>query len=457
VQVQPAKISRQSYELPLLKGLLDLGGSSAPDDKLYGIVATYLGLDTVAPEYDPVHARAKWVYELQWVRHTLVKRGELDGTQRGLWSITEKGRERVRDEWGAYTPPGLHIDSSSDADDATEERNSEEAQRDALSSFAQRYLPESLDAVKGQLILDDTPIHQIVTIVNASRHLIITGPPGTGKTTLAINACEQAVATNFVSGYSVTTATSDWTTFDTIGGYMPGPSGQLLFHPGVVLRSIADNNWLVIDEINRADVDKAFGPLLTVLSGQDLVLPYTSAEGIPIKIRRANGLESYHDAPGTTYFVGDNWRVIGTMNSFDKNSLFALSYAFMRRFGFVHINNMPSVALHRMIDGRVQDGHLSFELSDKVKRLIAASPRELGPAIVIDILNYLKERRADEAFFESVVAYVLPQFEGLAPDAILGFYARCLSDFGDRERQLQLRKYLTEMFDLDQKAWETGQ
>jgi MoxR-like ATPase len=376
----------------------------------------------------------------------------MDGTQRGLWSITEKGRERVRNEWNTYSPPILQQGLIADTQSITGD-----IELDAPSGFSSRYMPESWQAMKGQLIIDDTPVHQIVTIVNASRHLIITGPPGTGKTTLAINACEQAVATSFVSGYSLTTATSDWTTFDTIGGYMPSQTGQLVFHLGIVLRSIADNHWLVIDEINRADVDKAFGPLLTVLSGQDLVLPYSSDDGKPIRIRRANGLESYFDTSVATFFVGDNWRVIGTMNSFDKNSLFALSYALMRRFGFVHINNMPVTALHKMIDGRVQDEHLPSESSAKVKRLIAASPRELGPAIVIDILNYLKERRAEEAFFESIVAYVLPQFEGLAPDAILGFYAKCVNDLGDTERQLQLRRYLSEMFNLDQQAWESGQ
>ena len=37
----------------------------------------------------------KWVYTLQWVRHALVKSGDLDGSRRGIWAITEQGRQRI--------------------------------------------------------------------------------------------------------------------------------------------------------------------------------------------------------------------------------------------------------------------------------------------------------------------------------------------------------------------------
>ena len=66
----------------------------------------------------------------------------------------------------------------------------------------------------------------------------------------------------------LTTATADWTTYETIGGLKPTSDGQLTFAPGHFLEAIEQNQWLVIDELNRSNFDRAFGQLFTVLSGQ---------------------------------------------------------------------------------------------------------------------------------------------------------------------------------------------
>ena len=201
-------------------------------------------------------------------------------------------------------------------------------------------------------------------------------------------------------------------------------------------------------------MDKAFGQLLTILSGQDVELPFANEQGIAVKIRHAKGLRSFFDEPTATDFVGDNWRVIGTMNTFDKNSLFALSYAFMRRFGFVHINGPSTTQVHSVIDGRVHDGHLDRARAEKLKRLLEITPRELGPAVLIDMLNYMKERPEPDSFFESIVAYVLPQFEGLAVEAITVFFNQVAPDLGDKLNQSRMQRYLTQMFDVESGAWE---
>jgi MoxR-like ATPase len=41
--------------------------------------------------------------------------------------------------------------------------------------------------------------------------------------------------------------------------------------------------------------------------------------------------------PGEEFDPSLGWRLIGTMNTLDKNLLFELSYAFMRRFTFVEL------------------------------------------------------------------------------------------------------------------------
>lgn len=61
-----------------------------------------------------------------------------------------------------------------------------------------------------------------------------------------------------------------------MGGYLPDPLNpqRLQFEEGFITRSISENKWVIIDEINRADVDKAFGELFTVLTGNSVNLPY---------------------------------------------------------------------------------------------------------------------------------------------------------------------------------------
>src|SRR5207248_2922412 len=103
-----------------------------------------------------------------------------------------------------------------------------------------------------------------------------TGPPGTGKTTLADAVAAAAAAAGICRGHVLATGTSDWSSVDTVGGYWPARDDptRLEFRPGQALAAIQAEQWLVIDELNRADVDKALGQLFTVLSGQVVTLPF---------------------------------------------------------------------------------------------------------------------------------------------------------------------------------------
>ncbi len=76
------KIPRTAYELPLLRSLVELGGALKPDIALYQQVAEKMGFVNQAMDYDVVHARERWTYELQWVRHNLVQKGDMDGSKR---------------------------------------------------------------------------------------------------------------------------------------------------------------------------------------------------------------------------------------------------------------------------------------------------------------------------------------------------------------------------------------
>ncbi len=287
-----------------------------------------------------------------------------------------------------------------------------------------------ISMLKTNLKIENRTLNQVCTLLNAGKHIILEGVPGTGKTELAIDIGKTLNDNNFCNGYILTTATSDWTTFDTIGGLMPDEEGNLQFNEGIFLRSIRENKLLIIDEINRADIDKAFGQLFTVLSGQSIELNYKK-EGKPIKVELLNDItsnNSYYDEDSATYFVGNNWRIIASMNTSDKDSLFELSYAFMRRFAFVNITIPTQEAYSELISNWTTnlDPIYKQTIINLEELFNSKDYPNIGPAIFKDICNYLTYRKDFEnkefMLEEAITAFILPQFEGLSVKQINEIY-----------------------------------
>ncbi len=259
------------------------------------------------------------------------------------------------------------------------------------------HIPEMSDL----LGIDPSVYRQInAAFASGKRHIMLYGPPGTGKTTLA-----RHIATVLTGGkWTLVTGSSDWSSQDIIGGYQPVGGGSVAFVPGVLLRSF--DRPLIIDELNRCDIDKVIGLLFTVLSGQQTTLPYR------LEIEDRDSLqyvilpESKPSAAAHEFAPGPHWRLVATINSIDRAALYQMSYALARRFGWVYVDAPRGTtdfieAFLRREDPTWAGPAAGASCPIGVFWAAVNAVRAIGPAPVIDAIRAVQAIQEDAEFFDA--------------------------------------------------------
>jgi len=85
-------------EIPLLQTIQELGGSGKPKE-IYPRVSKLfpqLTEEDLIAKLPSSPSTFKWHNLVQWCRQGLIDKGELDGSKRGVWKLTQKGKDRLK-------------------------------------------------------------------------------------------------------------------------------------------------------------------------------------------------------------------------------------------------------------------------------------------------------------------------------------------------------------------------
>ena len=245
---------------------------------------------------------------------------------------------------------------------------------------------KAMDEVRKELYLNDGTAKKFVAAASLGNVLLV-GPPGVGKTSLAIRFAKALTGCDPM----VKVANALWFRRDVIGGETL-ENGNVGWKSGFIIEAYnraaealerLDNRdflvFLVIDELNRADVDKAFGDFFAMF-----LSPYPEEWHVPEELVNEVRAYSHRDKEAEDFLNhygkhGDeplrHIRIVATMNLADVRNLFMVGEALTRRFTVIKVPCPGGDEdLDKLLgDGLGELGKALPGLKDRVKSLVSCA------------------------------------------------------------------------------------